>query len=114
MPISPLFLTPAADHLLKHVAGWKREIIQRLSLEKNIVFIGVHNRRADWAQHYQVVDGSSVLVDEVHFNAAFEIYRYLLYFVRLCSPFDTRLSLSDFASELRTTTGRKDEDAEVF
>ena len=79
------FLTPAADHLLKHVAGWKREIIQRLSLEKNIVFIGVHNRRADWAQHYQVVDGSSVLVDEVHFNAAFEIYRYLLYFVRLCS-----------------------------
>ena len=72
------------------MAGWKREIVQRLSLEKNIVFIGVHNRRADWAKHYQAVD-NSVLVDEVHFNTAFEIYRYLLYFVLLYPAVQTFL-----------------------
>ena len=71
-------LVSATDHLLNHVTNWKQEIVQKLSSKKNVVFVGVHNRRADWAQHYQAVDNSDVLVDEVHFNTAFEIYRYLL------------------------------------
>ena len=70
-------LVSATDHLLNHVTKWKKEIVQKLSSKKNVVFVGVHNRRADWAQHYQAVDNSDVLVDEVHFNTAFEIYRYL-------------------------------------
>ena len=70
-----LLTLSASDHLLKHVSTWKREIIQNLSLKKNVVFIGVHNRRTDYLNHYQVVS-NSVLVDQVYFNTAFEIYRY--------------------------------------
>ena len=72
-----LLTLSASDHLLKHVSTWKREIIQNLSLKKNVVFIGVHNRRTDYSHHYKVVS-NSVLVDQVYFNTAFEIYRYIL------------------------------------
>ena len=64
------------DHLLNHVSTWKREIVQKLALKKNIIFIGVHNRRTDYSHHYEVISHST-LVDEAYFNTAFEIYRYL-------------------------------------
>ena len=57
------------------MSTWKREIVQKLSIKKKIIFIGVHNRRTDYSHHYQVVS-NSVLVDQVYFNTAFEIYRY--------------------------------------
>ena len=59
------------------MSTWKREIVQKLSLKKNIIFIGVHNRRTDFSHHYEIVS-QSTLVDEVYFNTAFEIYRYYM------------------------------------
>ena len=59
------------------MSTWKRKIVRKLSLKKNVVFIGVHNRRTDYKNHYKVVS-NSVLVDQVYFNAAFKIYRYYI------------------------------------
>ena len=54
---------------------WKTEIILSLPAGKTIIFIGVHCRRTDYADHYQEVSGGS-LVDHKFFDKAFDIYRY--------------------------------------
>ena len=59
---------------MEHVRTWKREIVQKLGDKKNIIFVGVHNRRTDYLKHYNLVSGAT-LVDQVYFNKAFEIYR---------------------------------------
>ena len=60
------------DHLLNHVEEWKKSI--RKSNSKSIKFIGVHCRRTDYANHYKVVSGAT-LVDHHFFDTAFDIYR---------------------------------------
>ena len=60
------------DHLLNHVEEWKKSI--RKSISKSIKFIGVHCRRTDYANHYKVVSGAT-LVDHHFFDTAFDIYR---------------------------------------
>ena len=61
---------------MEHVATWKREIVQKLGEKKNIIFIGVHNRRTDYLEHSKIISGST-LVDQVYFNKAFDIYRWV-------------------------------------
>ena len=72
----------ASDHLLEHVAAWKKEIRQKLSGKKKILFIGVHNRRTDFYKHYKIISNST-LVDQVYFNTAFEMYRYVIDYIGL-------------------------------
>ena len=62
------------DHLVEHVSTWKREIVQKIHEKKRVIFIGVHNRRTDYAKHYKIISNST-LVDQVYFNTAFDIYR---------------------------------------
>lgn len=63
------------DHLLEFVREWKTEIIlSRRDEAKTVIFIGVHCRRTDFADHYQEVSGAS-LVDHIFFDKAFDIYR---------------------------------------
>ena len=65
------------DHLLEFVREWKTEIIlSRRDEAKTVIFIGVHCRRTDFADHYQEVSGAS-LVDHIFFDKAFDIYRWL-------------------------------------
>jgi len=62
------------DHLIELVRDWKTDIILNRSEGKTLLFIGVHCRRTDFADHYLEVSGAS-LVDHVFFDKAFEIYR---------------------------------------
>ena len=39
-----------------------------------MIFVGVHCRRTDYAHHYKVVSGGT-LVDHTFFDTAFDIYR---------------------------------------
>ena len=65
----------SSDHLLEFVTDWKTEIIRsRPSEARTVIFIGVHCRRTDFADHYQEVSGAS-LVDHIFFDKAFDIYR---------------------------------------
>ena len=63
-----------SDHLLALVSQWKKKIVEELSEEKNILFIGVHCRRTDYEGHYKYMS-HSLLVDKVYFDTAFDIYR---------------------------------------
>ena len=63
-----------SDHLLTLVSQWKEKIVEELSEEKNILFIGVHCRRTDYEGHYKYMS-HSLLVDKVYFDTAFDIYR---------------------------------------
>ena len=79
------------DHLLQSVKQWKTNLTAESS--KEIVFVGVHNRRTDYANHLSVVNAGNsgfwlvdtsstlfwlagaTLVDQRFFDKAFQIYR---------------------------------------
>ena len=54
------------------VDEWKQGIKEAET--KNVIFVGVHCRRTDYAHHYKVVSGGT-LVDHTFFDTAFDIYR---------------------------------------
>ena len=60
------------DHLLAQVEDFKQSI--RGGEARTVIFVGVHCRRTDYAHHYKVVSGGT-LVDRTFFDAAFAVYR---------------------------------------
>ena len=46
----------------------------RAAEARTVIFVGVHCRRTDYAHHYKVVSGGT-LVDRTFFDAAFDVYR---------------------------------------
>ena len=60
------------DHLLALVEDFKQSI--RAAEARSVIFVGVHCRRTDYAHHYKVVSGGT-LVDRTFFDAAFDVYR---------------------------------------
>ena len=60
------------DHLLAQVESFKQSI--RAAEARSVIFVGVHCRRTDYAHHYKVVSGGT-LVDRTFFDAAFDVYR---------------------------------------
>jgi len=60
------------DRLIEHVSNFKKQIQE--NIKENVVFVGVHCRRTDYANHLKVISGST-LVDHHFYDKAFEIYR---------------------------------------
>ena len=60
------------DHLLAQVESFKQSI--QAAEVRSVIFVGVHCRRTDYAHHYKVVSGGT-LVDRTFFDAAFNVYR---------------------------------------
>ena len=60
------------DHLLAQVEDFKQSI--QAAEARSVIFVGVHCRRTDYAHHYKVVSGGT-LVDRTFFDAAFAVYR---------------------------------------
>ena len=62
------------NHLQNSVDQWKASMSSKSS--KKIVFVGVHCRRTDYANHLNaVVANGTTLVDQNYFDRAFQIYR---------------------------------------
>ena len=63
------------DHLTKHVKQWKNSILSQYA-SNEVIFVGVHCRRTDYANHLNaVVANGTTLVDQRYFDRAFQIYR---------------------------------------
>ena len=62
------------DHLTKHVKQWKNSILSQYA-NTEVIFVGVHCRRTDYAKHLNNMNGGATLVNKTFYEEALRLYR---------------------------------------